>query len=55
MLCFSIGSCLDEIFVSWSPFSFICNCEIKPFCFYDHYIVYLSLRLDDLRPCGPGL
>ena len=52
---FSIGSRLDKFLVSQSLFSFISNCEIKPFCLSDHDIVYLTLRLDDLRPRGPGL
>ena len=52
---FSIGSRLDKIFVSLSLFSFVSKCEIKPFCLSDHDIVYLTLRLDDLRPRGPGL
>ena len=52
---FSIGSRLDKIFVSQSLFSFVSKCEIKPSCLSDHDIVYLTLRLDDLRPRGPGL
>ena len=52
---FSIGSRLDKIFVSQSLFSFVSKCEIKPFCLSDHDIVYLTLRLDDLSPRGPGL
>ena len=52
---FSIGSRLDKFLVSQSLFSFVSNCEIKPFCLSDHDIVYLTLRLDDLRPRGPGL
>ena len=52
---FSIGSRLDKFLVSQSLFSFISNCEIKPFCLSDHDIVYLTLRLDDLHPRGPGL
>ena len=52
---FSIGSRLDKFFVSQSLFSFVSNCVIKPFCFSDHDIVYLTIRLDDLRPRGPGL
>ena len=52
---FSIGSRLDKIFVSQSLFSFVSKCEIKPFCLSDHDIVYLTLRLDDLRPRGPGI
>ena len=52
---FSIGSRLDKFFVSQGLFSFVSKCEIKPFCLSDHDIVYLSLRLDDLRPRGPGL
>ena len=35
--------------------SFVSNCEVKPFCLSDHDIVFLTLRLDDLRPHGPGL
>ena len=52
---FSIGSRLDKFLVSQNLFSFVSNCEIKPFCLSDHDIVYLTLRLDDLRPRGPGL
>ena len=52
---FSIGSRLDKFLVSQRLFPFISNCEIKPFCLSDHDIVYLTLRLDDLRPRGPGL
>ena len=52
---FSIGSRLDKFLVSQSLLSFVSNCEIKPFCFSDHDIVFLTLRLDDLRPRGPGL
>ena len=51
---FSIDSRLDIFFVSQSLFSFVSNCVIKPFCFSDHAIVYLTIRLDDLRPRGPG-
>ena len=35
--------------------SFVANCEIKPFCLSDQDIVFLTLRLDDLHPRGPGL
>ncbi|KAK2561828.1 Transposon TX1 uncharacterized 149 kDa protein [Acropora cervicornis] len=52
---FSIDSRLDKIFVCQSLFSFVSKCEIKPFCLSDHDIVYLTLRLDDLCPRGPGL
>ena len=52
---FSVGSRLDKFLVSQSLLSFVSNCEIKPFCFSDHDIVFLTLRLDDLRPRGPGL
>ena len=52
---FSIGSCLDKFLVSQSLLSFVSNCEVKPFCLSDHDIVFLTLRLDDLRPHGPGL
>ena len=52
---FSIGSRLDKFFVSQSLFSFVSNCVIKPFCFSDHDIMYLTIRLDDLHPRGPGL
>ena len=52
---FSIGSRLDKFLVSQSLFSFMSNCEIMPFCLSDHDIVYLTLRLDDLCPRGPGL
>ena len=52
---FSIGSRLDKFLVSQSLLSFVSNCKIKPFCLSDHDIVYLTLRLDDLRPRGPGL
>ena len=50
-----MASRLDKFFVSESPFSFVPKCEVKPFCFSDLDIVYLTLRLDDLRPHGPGL
>ena len=52
---FSVGSCLDKFLVSQSLLSFVSNCEIKPFCFSDHDIVFLTLRLDNLRPRRPGL
>ena len=52
---FSIGSRLDKFLVSQSLLSFVSNCEIKPLCFSDHDIVFLTLLLDDLRPRGPGL
>ena len=52
---FSIGSHLDKFLVSKSLLSFVSNCEIKSFCLSDHDIVFLTLRLDDLRPRGSGL
>lgn len=52
---FSIGSHLDKVFVSRRFFSCVSNCEIKCFCLSDHDLGYLSFRLGNLCPRGPGL
>ena len=52
---FSVGSHLDKIFVSERFMTSVTKCEIKPFCLSNHYSVFLSFRLNDLCPSGPGL
>ena len=52
---FSIGSRLDKFSVSQSLFSFVSNCEIKPFCLSDHDIVYLTLRPGQTDPTSSNI
>lgn len=51
---FSIGSRLDQFFISKSLFQSVFSCSILPCCFSDHDFVYLHINSAGVIPRGPG-